>query len=78
MYAAHAGLAKKKKKISHGFLPLRYDTLFCILEKHCLKNFYTTDSACSNYSEYSALQCTPRQVNYTKYLGGIPFCTARL
>lgn len=31
---------QKKKKISHGFLPLRYDTLFCILEKQFKKFLY--------------------------------------
>lgn len=67
------------KYVSHGFLPLRYDILSCILENTVyIFFFYTTDSAGSNYSEYSAVQCNPRQVNYTKYLGGIPFCTARL
>lgn len=76
IYIAHDKLVKKN--LCHGFLPLPSDTLFCVLENTVFKKIYITDSAYSNYSGYSALQCNPRQVNYTKYLGGIPFCTAHL
>lgn len=74
------------KKSVMDFFPLRSDTLYFSLENTgCSFCFFVFNKKIiqlilhfSNYSEYSALQCNPRQVNYTKYLGGIPFCTAHL